>query len=202
MPLHKAHDLTVGVRDFEWQLGYVLCLREDITPELLDYWAWKEGGWTAGQICQNPITKLETVMKCAKSSDYYVVASAIHSGRLPQPVVEEFADSNNVRVRQAVAKVSTNPAILGKLAEDADPEVRVAAVLNRLTDASIVDDLALKEENLDVLACVAKRLTDTKLLDAVAGKQNVKHAALSKDIMENPNSSDAAKVAAVLWNSH
>jgi hypothetical protein len=38
-------------------------------------------------------------------------------------------------------------------------------------------------------------------LDIIANKQKVKHAVLSKAIMENSNSSDVAKVSAILQNS-
>jgi hypothetical protein len=57
-----------------------------------------------------------------------------------------FPGGTDDPVRQAVAKVSTNPAILRKLVADSNPQIRSVAVENPHTEIDVVEQAATEPD--------------------------------------------------------
>ena len=186
-------------RGFGNDFVYELCLHHDATPEVLDEFCAHFDSLITNTIAVHKNTSQQTLLKMARSENPHSVAGAIKSGRLPESVIEEFADSTDDPIRKAVAKVSKNPAILRKLAADSNADVRSEAVKNEHTDIDVVEKMALETDCLAAKTAAAGRSTSPEILSRLFGDlENHYDAGLADALKQNEQTPAHFRVAAAL----
>jgi hypothetical protein len=196
VPFPAALKLARGLgNDF----AYEICSRADATPEALDEFCEHFDTLITKAIAVHQNTTQETLLKMARSENRYTAIEAIKSGRLPESVIEEFAGSTDGQVRQAVAKVSTNPAILRKLVADSNPQIRSVAVENPHTEIDVVEQAATEPDWHPAKVAAAKRSTKPDLLRWLAESLRTDFKAdLADALKQNENAPKDVRVFAAL----
>lgn len=200
MPLDDAFLLakhwrdSKGVHDFSWQLS----MRRDATPQMLNWCSESHDDITLETLARHPATSIEILVRMARSENWLAVREACSSGRVPTEVINEIADHKEDIFRITAARFAKDPKICRRLALDSSADIRAAAIGNPHTEMSVIDEVALRETDQDVLVAVANRLTEPDLLLAIAKKIKNYHRGLIDAILNNPHSSDHAKIVATV----
>ena len=186
-------------RGFGNDFVYELCSHHDATPEVLDEFCAHFDSLITDTIAVHQNTSQQTLLKMTRSENPYTAAGAIKSGRLPESVIEEFANSTDDPIRQAVAKVSINPAILRKLAADSNPQIRCVAAENPHTEIGVVEQVATESDCHPAKLAAAKRSSNPVLLRRLADSLKTDFKAdLADSLKQNENAPKDVRVMAAL----
>ncbi len=172
LPFDKANQLA----KFEQQSGllpFLLCRREDATPEALETWSEAGDPNSIKSIADNPNTKLQTLEKLASHPNPSVVSDVLLSGRLPQETIDSFASRNEVEIKIAVAAKTQNPETIRAVAKNADLPLAALICLNPYTPTDVINEIGRKY--LEVIIPYAYRVTDPAVLRALCGEYGKKY---------------------------
>jgi hypothetical protein len=183
-------------------LGSIFCSRLDARPDLLDEWV--EFRAIAHDLANNPNTCQSTIDKLALSARPTDLAYYVLLRRVSLPVLETLMQKREESLLNYFASFRTsNQALLRKLAADPDPLIRLNVATNPSTEESITNEMALRDEDVEVLARTASRSTDELVLDRLAEKlSDLRADQLATAILENPYASDVAKTVAVMIGAY
>lgn len=172
--------------------------RDDAPPEMLDEFADLKA--VEDTIARHSNTAQHTLDRMVRRCDFDTWFFQRLKWKASIEVLEELALQNeNFRLAETLASRTTNPTLLQRFAHHEEYDIRREAVENPALDERILEDMALREENRLLLPSIARRLTNASILDQLAVSLcDEKWSALAEAILQNPCASDMAKTIAVL----
>ena len=179
-------------------LGWALCCRVDATASMLDEWA--ENSTVALELAWHPNTSQKTIDRMARNvtpGDGVYERLVI---RGPWKVLEALALAHDdIQLYLRLAGLTSNPALLGKLAACPHADVRTLIVRNRATSTAILNKRAVREQDAKVLVAIVRRLTSKRILEQVAERLcDLKSPELARAVLKHRRASDLAKTVAAL----
>lgn len=153
-------------------------------------------------LAQNPNASDEVILKIfdiameqtVDSEDYIEFLWRIAGlQRLPASTLSHLADSDNWRVREAVAhNPNMSPEVLAQLASDEDTNVRIDVARNRNTSVDTLRVLANDEEALVRWGVAANRNTPSDVLAQLAEDEDYD---VQASVAQHPNTPDDVLIA-------
>ena len=141
--------------------------RPRIAPEVTAGIATHAWPMIRGMVARNPSTAFEVVDQLSRDPDSMVRAAAVGTGRFAAAAEDRFLVDEGRHVRQALARVSSSPAVLRVLAGDREPWVRAIVAGNEHCPTRALRCLAREPE--ETVASPA-RATLARLRDARTGR--------------------------------
>lgn len=89
---------------------------------------------------RNPSTDWESILACIDRGDIHVISGSVNNPRAPGEHVRRYGMSTRVEDRRLLASSTNAPgSVLGALASDEDPQVRLAAAANPATPGDYLE---------------------------------------------------------------
>ena len=176
-----------------------LCQRPDATAEALKEFSKYFNAIDAEIIVTHPNTDPKTRLKVARLLHPWDLASLIEERRIKDSELKHFANHEDNSVRACVASVTSSPALLNALAEDEEPDVCDAALMNENIAIEVLEKKVMETDYLPVQAAAARRSTNPEILSRLLGNLE-KHydAGLADALKQNEHTPKHLRVVAAL----
>lgn len=185
-----------------------LCDRHDATAAALKEFCKYFDAISAEAFIEHPNIDSAARRKLADLVKPTSIVWMIEHKEIPFLELKKYINHKSALVRESVAATCNDPAMLKRLANDADVKVRETVANNRAVPIKIVEKMALRNDNLTAKIVAAKQTTNPKVLlklaENLSSREDVHvvQAICGNDKAPDSETTRAAKVAAGLQENH